>query len=450
MRRSGFVREPVRPEAASWLALACALLVAPLQGCGAETTPPVWASQPSGQVAPGGGAPPAGGATRDAETAQPTRTDAATATADASARDSATPSEGELDASIPSADDAGSSDAGADAGIPPRPRIYASMAGDHEVLELDGETHEVIRRFAVDQGPAILLGTPDRQKLFTANWLAQSISTIETDSGEVSTLPLGGRPYVIAMDPAGTRLYAGVYPSGIAVIDVATSQIEKTLPTPELAASIIVSPDGEVLYVATVPLFGDGTLRAVSARTGEVLKQPIPVGGTPAWITISPDGRRVYTLNYTSDDVAVVDTQSWRVTIKIQTGAGSKGIIGHVTPDGSALYVSNFGTGELIRIDTVRNEVTQTIELEGRPVGVSFSPDGKRVHVTDFGAGTLDQPTSDFLPYLLAGSYEGPAEGRVTVFDVASGRQLDEILVGKGPTSVVVSAGNAPAMPQAL
>ncbi|HEX5656950.1 MAG TPA: hypothetical protein VFX59_07130 [Polyangiales bacterium] len=327
-----------------------------------------------------------------------------------------------------------------DASAPSSTRIYASMAGDHEVLELDGETYEVVRRFAVDQGPAILLGTPDHRKLFTANRVAQSVSTIELDSGEISTLPVGGVPYVIAMNPAGTRLYAGIYPSGIAVIDTATSQLEKTLATPELAASIIVSPDSDVLYVASIPPFGEGTLRAVSASTGEVLKQPIPVGETPAWIAISQDGRRVYTLNYTSDDIAVVDTEGWRVIEKIQTGDGSQGISGHVTPDGRALYVTKFGTGELIRIDTSSNEITQTIKLAGRPLGVNFSPDGKRVYVTDFGPGTLDQPTSDFLPYLLAGPYEGPEQGRVSAFDVVSGARLAEVLIGKGPTSLVVDA----------
>jgi YVTN family beta-propeller protein len=269
--------------------------------------------------------------------------------------------------------------------------------------------------------------------------MAQSVSAINTAKHEVVDIDLTGRPYVIAMDPQGKRLYTGVYPTGIAVINADTNAIEKTLETADLASSITVSADGKTLYVANTPVGQDGTLRAVSADTGAIIKDPIPVGATPAWITSSPDGRRVYTLNFYSDDVAVVDTEKWQVVARVPTGTESKAIVGSVTPDGSALYVTNFGTGEVMRIDTARNEVTQTIKMKGRPIGIAFSPDGKRLYVTDFGDGTLDQPTTDFLPYLLAGAYEGPEHGRLTIFDLATGKPLDELTVGKGPTSVVVS-----------
>jgi YVTN family beta-propeller protein len=356
--------------------------------------------------------------------------DTGTGAVDASAHTPDTSAPG-VDASAPSTR--------ADAEIETHGVVYVTMAGAAEVVAFEETSLKVIKRYTTGDGPAIIVATPDRGKLFTANWMAESISVINTRTDKVSTIELTGRPYVIAIDREGKRLYAGVNPTGIAVINVETNAIEKTLETSDLASSITVSADGKMLYVANTPISEAGTLRAISSDTGEIVKEAIAVGATPAWITSKPDGSRVYTLNFYSDNVTVVDTEGWGVLAYVPTGTESKGIIGNVTPDGKALYLTNFGTGELMRIDTDSSQVVQTIKMKGRPIGVNFSPDSKRVYVTDFGPGTLDQPTTDFLSYLLQGNYQGPEQGRLTAFDVATGAQIgDEVLVDKGPTSVVV------------
>lgn len=333
-------------------------------------------------------------------------------------------------------------DAGEQASAPTG-RIFASVSGAGEVVVLDGTSHEQLATIGVGKGPAILVGTHDRSKVYAANWGDNTVSVIDAESLSAKSLPMPGRPYVIAIAPDGKRLYAGCATTNeIVVIDVHTDEELSRFAMAELPASIVVSSDNATLYVAmlgTIPGAQPGTIMAISAESGDVKHPAIEVGSVPAWITMSPDGRRVYTLNFLSDDVSVVNTESWTVEATIDTGAGSQAIIGAVAPDGSALYVTNFGTAELMAIDTSNNQIKRTIKLDGKPVGVSFNADGSRVYVTDFGKTSLQQSPLVGLQYLLSGVYSGGGMGQVRVFDTSTGEAVGATAsTGPGATSVVV------------
>ena len=324
-------------------------------------------------------------------------------------------------------------------------RIFASVSGAGEVVVLDEQSHEQRATIPVGEGPAILVGTPERSKIYAANWGDNSVSVIDAEALSARSLSMPGRPYVIAVSPDGERLYAGCSVTNeIVVIDTHSDEVLRKFPMSELPASIVVSSDNATLYVAmlgTIPGLQPGTLMAVSAETGEVQHPAIQVGSVPAWITMGHDGRKVYTLNFLSDDVSVVDTASWKVEATIKTGTGSQGIIGAVTPDGSALYVTNFGSAELIAIDTSTNQITRTIKLDGKPVGVSFNADGSRVYITDFGTASLQQSPTVGLQYLLSGVYTGGGTGQVRVFDTSSGEAVGTTAsTGPGATSVLVQS----------
>jgi len=328
-------------------------------------------------------------------------------------------------------------DAGRDAGESGGGHIYVTMMGDDEVAVVDAETHAVTRHIAVGLNPAILLGTPDRSKLYSANWGDDTLSSIDVASAEVTSIALHGRPWVIAMSPDGKSLYAGLGSNEIAVIDTKSDTVARTMPFDVLPASIIVSPDSSTLYVARLT---DSTLEAISADTGSVIHPPIPVGGSPAWITILPDGSTVYTLNFLSGDVTVVDTATWQVTTTVSDGMGSAGIVGNVTPDGSLLCVTDYGTEDLSAIDTKKNAVAWTLPTEGRPVSIGFSPDGKRGYVGDYGPDSVAVTPADLITALGSGTLlKITGSGHLTEFDPKTGMRVgDPMMVGKGPSSLVV------------
>lgn len=342
-------------------------------------------------------------------------------------------------------EDSGTQPVGAASG-----RIFASVSAAGEVVVLDEESHQQVGAIPVGKGPAILVGTPDRSKLYSANWGDDTVSAIDAEALSAHAIAMPGRPYVIAISPDGKRLYAGCSGTNeIVVIDTADDTVLRSFVMPELPASIIVSADGATLYVATlgsvIPGIGaPGSIMAVSAEDGEVEREPIAVGNVPAWITMRPDGRKVYTLNFLSDDISVVDTASWKVEATIEMGTGTQSIIGNVTPDGSTLYVTNFGSAELVAIDTSTNQITRTTKLDGKPVGVHFNADGSRVYVTDFGTQSIGQNPLVGLEYLLTGVYNGGGTGQVRAFDTASGAPVGAIAsTGPGATSVIVRPAQA-------
>lgn len=143
-----------------------------------------------------------------------------------------------------------------------------------------------------------------------------------------------------------------------------------------------------------------------------VLKRP---GGD--W-TRSRDGRRLFVSLPRAGEVAVIDTETFRLAASVP--AGSDPLRVAVQQDGRYLWVANDAT------DAARSGVTiiDTATLE--PVGfvatgrghheIAFAPDGSRAFVTNRGAGTL------------------------SVVDVATLRKVGDVPTGPLPISVAASA----------
>ena len=212
----------------------------------------------------------------------------------------------------------------------------------------------------------------------------------------MTTIPLGSRPWVEAMSPKGDVVYAGLNANTIAVISTASDTVVRMIDTKNLLAeSIIVSPDGNTLYVALADqssiagLLAPGKIAALSSTDGTVVHPDLTVGEAPAWITISPDGSKVFSLNFLSNSISVIDTAAWTVSTTVTNASINEPIIGGVAPNGT-LAVTDFGNPPNVALlDTTTHQVTHTLKTSGRPVGIDFSPDGTRGYATVFGADSL-------------------------------------------------------------
>lgn len=319
-------------------------------------------------------------------------------------------------------------------------KAYVTVYGLDEVAVIDTGTRAVVDHIALGngRGPAILLKTPDGKKLYAAGWKDNTVTSIDLGTRAVTPIQLGSRPWVEAMSPKGDVVYAGLNSMAIAVISTATDTVTRMIDTGGLLPeSIIVSPDGATLYVATGLV--SGTIEAISASTGAIAQPAIAVGLAPAWVSISADGSKVYALNFLSSDVSVVDTTAWRVSATIPIGTNAEPIIGAATPSG-LLLVTNFQTHSIAVVDPTSSKVVHTLDVDGRPVGIDVSPDGTRAYATDFGHASLAiAPDPTALTSGDLSSAIGPGPGEVVVFDPATGAAVgDPIAVGAGPTSVVV------------
>ena len=109
------------------------------------------------------------------------------------------------------------------------------------------------------------------------------------------------------------------------MIDTATHEVIATLDVPgepSRPMGVVVSPDGEVVYIST----GRGkTVVAMNAIQGGVIGSAT-VGTRPWGIALSPDGSLLYSANGPSNDVSVIETNTMTVVATIPAGESPWGI----------------------------------------------------------------------------------------------------------------------------
>ena len=324
--------------------------------------------------------------------------------------------------------------------------LYVTMYGDNEITVFDQATLAVTGHIPVGQGPAVLLATPDNKKLYTANWSDMTISAVDIATSAVTSIPLTGRPWAISLNPAGTTLFAGLASNALVAIDTTTDMVTATYDTsPNFPESVVVSADGTQVYIdptstndLSVSTLTSGTLESLSATDGGVVQPSLTVGGTPAWLSISPDGTRAYTLNFIPGTMSVVDTATWTVVATVTTG--SQPIISSSTPNNQLVVVTDFGASKLVTVDFMTNKVQSTLALTGRPVGVGgYNATGTLGYVVDFGAMSEGTETlSESLSFLmgnLSSFDQGP--GNLTAFNPQTGQTTntsDGLLLTAGMT----------------
>ena len=98
---------------------------------------------------------------------------------------------------------------------------------------------------------------------------------------------------------------------------------------------------------------------------------------------LSPDGSFGYIPERDQDTVAMLDTETLKVTRRVEFPEGSKPWMLRASPDGKEVWVQT-ATGSNVVLDSQTLETLHTEELGEQPVTVAFSPDGRYNFVTHF------------------------------------------------------------------
>jgi 40-residue YVTN family beta-propeller repeat len=160
-----------------------------------------------------------------------------------------------------------------------------------------------------------------------------------------------------------------------------SSSVSAVAPTPSNQTPFVNQPPTPVPSVAIPTVDGD----------------PIPVGQTPGFVAISPDGRVAYIANRDAGVVTVLDMTINRVIARIPVPAGPPWFIA-LTPDGSHAYVSIYNADKTINLvavlDTRTTKLLGTIPVEQKPYALAVSPDQRFVYVPSHDTRTSTSSTS--------------------------------------------------------
>jgi 6-phosphogluconolactonase (cycloisomerase 2 family) len=282
--------------------------------------------------------------------------------------------------------------------------------------------------------PVAIAIAPDGSELFVAASGADAVVVFARDADTGALRATGvvrdgvasaeglDQPGDLALSPDGRHLYvAGFDADALAVFarDPARGSLrfetvmrDRAGPVTGLggAISVVVSPDGESVYVAgreddsLVSFARDpdtGRLRFV-----ESLRDP---GFGPASIAIAPDGRHVYAAGFDASAIAGyardANTGRLRRVVMVRDEDDPAHALENaasvaVSPDGSSVVVASYGedalelfardraTGALRRHATARAGI-DAHERMRRPLGVVFHPSGRELYAAASEPGSL-------------------------------------------------------------
>ncbi|HEV2149250.1 MAG TPA: hypothetical protein VGR37_17745 [Longimicrobiaceae bacterium] len=163
-------------------------------------------------------------------------------------------------------------------------RIYTANVAAGNASEIDAETGEVVRTYAAGPGSEGIAVTPDGSQLWVSSLAAGTVSVFDLRSGDVvATLPTPGHPYRVAITPDGRRaLVPAPMQDRLRIFDVATRE-ETVVPIPGGPGGARVSPDGKTAYL---PLNGASGIAVVDLESSTLLRT-LPAGEGPDGIGVS-------------------------------------------------------------------------------------------------------------------------------------------------------------------
>jgi DNA-binding beta-propeller fold protein YncE len=204
-----------------------------------------------------------------------------------------------------------------------------------------------------DSGPRDVEVNPDGTIAVVTNSGSNTVSLIQIDSGQQTSVQVGRTPMRVTITPDGSRAYVTNYHSHtVSVIDLAC------------------------VLDGTDPVdLGTGCIRT------------IPVGYNPIGIDASPDGSLVYVAEYSTKTVSVIDaipsSGTFNLAIRsLDTEAATKEIA--TDPDGGITILASESSP--VTTDAVPDGGVTLLASESNPTDVEANPDGTGVWVgTNFG-----------------------------------------------------------------
>jgi len=221
-------------------------------------------------------------------------------------------------------------------------------------------------------------------------------------------LRVGSSPFAIKLSPDGKELLVsnnGYGQQSVMRVDRKTMTLTQTLPynSPEsVFIGLAYTQDGQRVYASGGH---NNLIREYQRMNGELIEQaPIvitkPGGkGYATGIALSPDETRLYVANHLSGDIAVIDTKTRTVMLRIPLGTSADPYDASKFPyqvlpsaDGKKLYVSEWKEGAIAVIDVTTLNVPMNIShvrVGDHPNEMIFSPKGDRLYVANANSDTV-------------------------------------------------------------
>ncbi|MGO9337711.1 MAG: hypothetical protein ACLPY1_09410 [Terracidiphilus sp.] len=205
---------------------------------------------------------------------------------------------------------------------------------------------------------------------------------------------------------------------GIAALNGGAVQADEGMQAAESVSyasplEVMLSPDGSRLYVLCQE---SEEIRVLDANSYAVIKK-IGVGRVPRGFSLSADGRRLFVTNSWDDTLSVIDTSTLSIVATWPVGAEPSSVV--EDRQGKRLFVANRISNDVAVLDAETGAEEKRL-LAGRGASyLALSPDGSRIYATH----VYPNPSR-----LRAGPENRTApESEITVIDAARAVVVDRM-----------------------
>jgi len=119
----------------------------------------------------------------------------------------------------------------------------------------------------------------------------------------------------------------------------------------------------------------------VDVAAGHVVARQIPCGENPRHVVLSPDGNTLYVSNNAPGTVTVINRLSGSTLATIKVGRMARTL--DITPDGAYLFVCNYDDNTVGCVDIAARRQIFTYSTP-KPIGLAVDARGERLFVSNY------------------------------------------------------------------
>ena len=271
---------------------------------------------------------------------------------------------------------------------------------------------------------------------YVADQYGGTVSAVDTATGSVTaTIPVGGFPDALAVNPSGTTAYVAVAITNVvSVIDTATHTVTTSIPVGSNPSAIVLNPAGTLAYVANE---GGHTVSVIDTGSDTVVATVPAASGFMLSMAIDPAGTHVYIGSFGPSALTVIDTGTDTVVATVPVVGNGYAVT--VNPAGTTAYVGTAAANTITKVDTATDTVTGTV-ADADVTSLAFTPDGSKLYaVSPQGKDvTVIDPATDTITATISGGFAIP--GKVAVDSTGSTAFVTDVGSGNGSTPGALDA----------
>ena len=207
-------------------------------------------------------------------------------------------------------------------------------------------------------------------RAYVANQGSQSISVIDVATNSaLPTLIVSGDPFKVFVPPGDSILWVATNRDSVYAIRLATGGEIARISTASATANGFASRD-TLLWVSTR---AGGSVMEINTKT-YALVRTITLGGLPQDLVLSSDGQVLYVANEAGTVQFITLATGSFTSVTLPGGGGAFGMAQRSS--NGLLYVTSSGSGQVHVVDPVTRNVVRTIVASGTPRRVAFNTSG--------------------------------------------------------------------------